>query len=1342
MQHKLGILAGTLLLLAALWGGVGQAQRVPLPVDNTEPDLRLLAYLSTDKPIYREEETVYLRAVVLNALDNTPYDKAGLYVDLKITGPKGDTLFEARSPLANSTAGLSWQIPAGTAGGVYRAVVYGGSQGLPETTRSFELRAYRVPRLKNQIEFLRDGYGPGDTVQVTVKSERVEGGVPKNAKVTATARLDGKQIFQRSGMSLDAEGTLSVDFTLPDLIAVGEGQVAFAIEDGGTLETATKSLPIVLQTLDISFYPESGDAVNGLANRIYFQARLPNGKPADIEGKVVARANPNQVLSESVTTEHEGRGRFTVQPQADMEYALAITKPSGINKIFSIPKAKSRGAILRSAQDSFAFNDRITLSVQSSHALKGAKLTLYKREYLVSEQGIDLSAKASRDVVLDGKESEGVLMVTLWDSNGKALAERLIYREPKYAINIDIALDKAAYTPGSKVDLTVTARDSNQQPVEAVIGLTVTDDAVLEMIDKREQAPRLPVMVHLENEALDLADAHVYLDHNNPMAKTAVDLLLGTQGWRRFVLADFKRIKAEYPEAADRILAKNEVIERIIITGSRIRAEEEVDEFAVPEAVEAPMPVLVRAKKAREPAFELQAQAIVMEDRADLVAEAEMIAFDRAAWSQIRVYAHQARPNRQPNSRVDFTETLYWHAGIKTSARDGKAKISFDLSDSVTEFRVMADGFGRNGALAAQDKLIQSVEPFYIEPKLPTQVQVGDRIDLPVVVVNASNQDLPKVSLLVQGEGFDIAQAPTIALNRDSRRRVLLSLTAQKPGRFDLAFKAAASPFLDNVTRSVVVKPAGFPVAIHRGGVLGPKTEFSTTFTIDKDRLPGTLSSSIKVYPSPLANLQEALNALLRQPYGCFEQTSSTNYPLVMAQQYFLSHQGVDPETIAKAKKLLDAGYKRLISFEASDKGYEWFGASPAHEALTAYGLMEFVDMQKIMPVDEAMITRTREWLLARRDGQGGFKRNEKALDSFGAAPAPTTNAYIVWALLESGEAPSSLAKEITAVEKMAEKSEDSYVIALAANILYLAKRIQAGDGFAQKLSDLMEENGSIGGSKTSITRSGGDALTIETTSLAILAWLKRDDKWADRTESAMRWLFERSKAGRFGSTQSTVLALKAINAYDAARAKPKVPGILQVFLNGKLYGKPLSFDAETKGALALPDISAALQPGKHQLALAMQGGSKMPFSVAIDYHTKLPVSQDAAAVDIETKLSAKRVGEGEVLNLNLSLNIGNQDAPTPIAIVGIPAGLEVRHDQLKEWVAQGKIASYEVLGKDLVLYWRALKANSRHQFAIDLIADIPGSYTGAASRAYLYYTDELKAWYPGESIRVDAKRD
>ena len=80
---------------------------------------------------------------------------------------------------------------------------------------------------------------------------------------------------------------------------------------------------------------------------------------------------------------------------------------------------------------------------------------------------------------------------------------------------------------------------------------------------------------------------------------------------------------------------------------------------------------------------------------------------------------------------------------------------------------------------------------------------------------------------------------------------------------------------------------------------------------------------------------------------------------------------------------------------------------------------------------------------------------------------------------------------------------------------------------------------------------------------------------------------------------------------------------------------------------------------------------------------------------------------------------------------------MEVRHEQLKELVKAGRIAAYEVLGREVVLYWRSLKPEQRVELPISLIAAIPGRYTGPASRAYLYYTDELKHWVEGLAVEV-----
>src|SRR5205085_10940321 len=111
-----------------------------------------------------------------------------------------------------------------------------------------------------------------------------------------------------------------------------------------------------------------------------------------------------------------------------------------------------------------------------------------------------------------------------------------------------------------------------------------------------------------------------------------------------------------------------------------------------------------------------------------------------------------------------------------------------------------------------------------------------------------------------------------------------------------------------------------------------------------------------------------AVAALLQEPGGCFEQTSSSNYPNVMALQYLKGHSGVDPALVRRASELLARGYQRLVAFETKERGYEWFGANPGHEALTAYGVLEFTDMASVTAVDSDMLARTRAWLLARRD--------------------------------------------------------------------------------------------------------------------------------------------------------------------------------------------------------------------------------------------------------------------------------------------------------------------------------------------------------------------------------------
>ncbi len=120
------------------------------------------------------------------------------------------------------------------------------------------------------------------------------------------------------------------------------------------------------------------------------------------------------------------------------------------------------------------------------------------------------------------------------------------------------------------------------------------------------------------------------------------------------------------------------------------------------------------------------------------------------------------------------------------------------------------------------------------------------------------------------------------------------------------------------VGHSGVVEQAGFPGTTDFGGLLKPDVLAHHTIVLDDNVISGSVNVSATVYASPVGSLMSALEALIQEPCGCFEQTSSTTYPLVMAQMYFKTHSGVDPVLIDRAHKHLRSGYEKLTSKSVS----------------------------------------------------------------------------------------------------------------------------------------------------------------------------------------------------------------------------------------------------------------------------------------------------------------------------------------------------------------------------------------------------------------------------------------
>src|SRR5260370_4742913 len=158
---------------------------------------RYLTFVATDKPIYRSGETLYVRAVILHHATHKPLpDEPAVHAAVEIVGPKGDAVASGAAAAQDGVLGFSWQVPDDQAGGEYTAKITFPQYGHTPAERKFDIRAYRAPRLKTQIKFLRDGYGPEDEVVATYHVERAAGGVPVDANLTMVARVDDGEAFR------------------------------------------------------------------------------------------------------------------------------------------------------------------------------------------------------------------------------------------------------------------------------------------------------------------------------------------------------------------------------------------------------------------------------------------------------------------------------------------------------------------------------------------------------------------------------------------------------------------------------------------------------------------------------------------------------------------------------------------------------------------------------------------------------------------------------------------------------------------------------------------------------------------------------------------------------------------------------------------------------------------------------------------------------------------------------------------------------------------------------------------------------------------------------------------
>lgn len=668
--------------------------------------------------------------------------------------------------------------------------------------------------------------------------------------------------------------------------------------------------------------------------------------------------------------------------------------------------------------------------------------------------------------------------------------------------------------------------------------------------------------------------------------------------------------------------------------------------------------------------------------------------------------------------RTDFRETIYWNPVVQTD-KEGKAVVEFYNSDAGTTFRAVAEGIGFNGMAGRGESTYSVQNILQADAKIPPYLTVGDKALIPLVIKNNGETDEEISISVVMPAGFKTGTFKnTIAVAASTSAQVLIPAEATTAVDGVIQFTITGSSSKETLKLPIQAADKGFPVKLSFSG----NTNASHTFEISS-MVPGTLQTKLKLFNNIEGQLLDGIESMLREPYGCFEQTSSSTYPNILILKYLKESGKSNPEIEKKALDLIQRGYNRLTGFETPDNGFEWFGKTPPHEALTAYGLLEFTDMKEFIDVDTKMMERTKKFLLKRRNGTGTFDIISGGYDRFASVPNKIANIYIVYALARAGIG-GEIKKEYETAVKNALASNDGYQLAMMANAAYLVKDPASYKQLMEALAGL--EGKENLNAETSVVNSRSASLKVETYALYAMALMKAENPDLIKTASLLSKLLAEKSYYGYGSTQGTVMALQAI--VDFSKLVPRTSGESPVTFT--LNNKPVTdYTALKELALEGRNIFMAAYP---------QPEKAIPYGLEVSYSTLTPPNSEKAELQISTSLKTSTARTGETVRMSITVsNSRSILQPMAIAKIGIPAGLSAQPWQLKEIMEKNKAAYYEIFDNYVVFYWMGFAPGEIKSIELDLKAEIPGSYRAKASNVYLYYTPEYKNWNEGTMIEI-----
>ncbi|CAG9810736.1 unnamed protein product [Chironomus riparius] len=518
--------------------------------------------------------------------------------------------------------------------------------------------------------------------------------------------------------------------------------------------------------------------------------------------------------------------------------------------------------------------------------------------------------------------------------------------------------------------------------------------------------------------------------------------------------------------------------------------------------------------------------------------------------------------------RKEFPETWLFDS-LEFDSSD-KQTLTKKVPDTITSWVITAfsldplTGLG----LTKQASKLNVFQPFFVSTNLPYSIKRGEVVSIPIIVFNYLETDQDTVVTLFNNDrdfefvevnddenavkrskrGLEMERKKEIKVKSNEGVSIPFMIRPLKAGHITIKVTAESKMAGDGLEKQLKVEPEGVPQYLNEAVLIDLRSEKEFKKTIEIVVPPEAVADSTRIEASAIGDILgpsiENLDKLIKLPYGCGEQNMLNFVPNIVVLDYLTNLKKLNPQIEEKAKKYMEVGYQKELTYKHDDGSYSAFGKSDKSGStwLTAFVAKSFNQAAKYINIDEAVIENALDFLSAVQTENGSFPEvghvSHQAMQG-GSSKGIALTAYTLITFLEAKDHNEKykevINKALDYVIENLDQLNDTYSLAIANYALQLNKHEQKDMLLAKLNAKAENKDGMKYWKKDEVEEDTKpwyyrpNSVNVEMSAYALQAFILADKD--NEAVPIMKWLVtQRNENGGFQSTQDTVVGLQALS--------------------------------------------------------------------------------------------------------------------------------------------------------------------------------------------------------------------